>query len=207
MFKPLTILLTCALLINAGFVLADEPAQAASITDLQAGDVLPTFALVDDGGRDWKLEEHTGGKLLVLYFYPGDFTTGCTAQAQKFHDSLKELTSLGVEVVGISGDTVDTHKLFKEAYGLEHTLLADSEGSVAKLLGVPVGRGGKARLIGVDRQPILDADSKSVFVERPVTLQRWTFIIDREGKVISNRKTVNPTKDAAEVLEIVKKLP
>jgi thioredoxin-dependent peroxiredoxin len=207
MFRPLAILLTFALLLHARSVLADDPAKEPALPDLQTGDALPGFSLVDDRGRDWKLEEHLGGNNMVLYFYPGDFTPGCTAQAQKFHDSLKELTALGVEVIGISGDTSDTHQLFKAAYGLEHALLADSEGSVAKLLGVPVGPGGKARLMGADRQPVLGPDGKSVFVERPVTMERWTFIINREGKVVSKRKSVNPTRDAAEVLEIVKKLP
>jgi peroxiredoxin Q/BCP len=203
----LKLLTFAACLAVASLVLADDPAQTNAIPDLKAGDALPDFTLVDDQGRDWKLSERAAAKATVLYFYPGDFTVGCTAQAQKFHDSLKELTALGAEVVGISGDKAESHKLFKDAYGLEHTLLADPDGAVAKQLGVPVGRGGKARLVGPDRQPVLGPDGKSVYIERPVTIERWTFVIDREGKVISKRKTVNPATDAADVLEIVKKLP
>lgn len=207
MFKSFAILIVLALTLLARSSLADEPAEAAAFPDLRTGDALPPFSLIDDRGRDWKLAEHVGGNFQVFYFYPGDFTPGCTTQSQKFHYRLKEFAGLGVEVIGISGDKSATHKLFKEAYGLEHTLLADTDGRVAKLLGVPVGPGGKARLMGADRRAVLGKDGKSVFVERPVTLERWTFIVDREGKIVSKRIGVNPTEDATEVLEILKTLP
>jgi peroxiredoxin Q/BCP len=205
MSKPIAALLLLGLISLCTTTLADDSSAKAPVAEFPIGDALPSFELVDDQGRNWKSDEHVG-KLQVLYFYPGDFTPGCTAQAQKFRDSLKELTKLGVEVIGISGDLPATHKLFKATYGLEHTLLSDTEGHLAKQLGVPVGPGGKARLIGPDRQPILGADNKSTFVERPVTLARWTFVIDQDGRVVSQRKVLNPATDSAEVLEIVRML-
>ena len=206
MLKHFAISLLVAIQFGGPSIDADEVAQEKPIVELQTGDRLPDFSLVDDQGRNWKSVEHTAGKVTVIYFYPGDFTRGCTAQAQKFDESLKELADLGVEVIGISGDQAATHKLFKEAYGLDHTLLADTEGIAAQQLGVPVGRPGKARLIGTDRQPVLGPDGKSVFVARTVTLERWTFVVDQQGKVISKRKAVNPVTDAEEVIQIVKKL-
>src|SRR5438128_320597 len=91
------------------------------------GEPLPTFETTDDRGQPWKSAEHVGKKVLVLYFYPGDFTGGCTAQAQKYRDALAKIEEFGAEVIGVSGDEVATHKLFKETYTLTHSLLADTE--------------------------------------------------------------------------------
>jgi peroxiredoxin Q/BCP len=145
--------------------------------------------------------------VIVLYFYPGDFTGGCIKQAEAFRAELAMLTDAGVEVVGVSGDTVATHKLFKETYGLKHTLLADPEGALAKQLGVPVTeRLAKVRTRGPDGKPLLNEKGKSIFVERPVTLPRWTLLIGRDGKLAAKRTTVNPTTEAGEVLKLVETL-
>jgi peroxiredoxin len=109
-------------------------------------------------------------------------------------------------VVGVSGDEVATHKLFKETFGLKHTLLSDPEGKTGKLLGVPVKGGGKVRATGPDRKPLLNADGKRVEIERAVTLGRWTVVVDREGKIVSLRNAVNPVTDAEEVRKIVEGL-
>jgi peroxiredoxin len=105
--------------------------------------------------------------------------------------------------VGVSGDEVATHKLFKDTYGLTHSLLSDPEGKLAKLIGVPVKAGGKVRATGPDRKPLLDADGKRIEILRPVTLGRWTVVVGRDGKIVSLRSTVNPVTDAEEVRKIV----
>jgi thioredoxin-dependent peroxiredoxin len=171
------------------------------------GQSLPAFETTDDQGQPWKSADHTGQKVLVMYFYPGDFTGGCTKQAQAYRDGLAKIEDLGAEVVGVSGDEVATHKLFKETYGLTHSLLADSKGQLAKLLSIPVKAGGKVRAIAADRKPLLDTEGKSIGFERPVTLARWTVIVDRDGKIISLRSVANPVTDAEEVLKIVQALP
>src|SRR5579871_5507954 len=74
--------------------------------DLKPGDRAPAFEAVDDRGQPWKSTDHVGKKYVVLYFYPGDFTPGCTAQARSFRDNLNKLAERGVVVVGVSGDSV-----------------------------------------------------------------------------------------------------
>lgn len=191
-------------LIGLGQEAALAPAAAATSTPM-AGDALPAFTSFDELGQAWKSADHVGEKVLVLYFYPGDFTGGCRKQAENFREMLASIEALGAEVVGVSGDEAPTHALFKDAFDLKHTLLADTQGELAKALGVPVSRGGKVRTRDRDGKTLLNKSGKSI-VERPITLGRWTFIVDRGGKIASVRQNVNPTTDAQEVLELVESL-
>jgi peroxiredoxin Q/BCP len=202
----------------AGMVLGLAVTAVARADDLSAGEELPAvdpligapvlgFESVDDAGQPWRSADHLGKNVIVLYFYPGDFTGGCIKQAESFRAGLQMLSDAGVTVVGVSGDTVATHKLFKESYGLTHTLLADPDGALAKQLGVPVTeRLAKVRTRGKDGTPLMDEKGKSIFVERPVTLPRWTLIIGRDGKLAAKRTEVNPATEADEVLKTVKSL-
>jgi thioredoxin-dependent peroxiredoxin len=175
--------------------------------DLAIGQPVLAFEGTDDAGQSWKSADHFGQKAIVIYFYPGDFTGGCIKQAESFRAGLQMLSDAGVEVVGVSGDSVATHKLFKEAYGLTHSLLADPDGALAKQLGVPVSeRPAKVRTRGADGKPLMDEKGKSVIVERLVTLPRWTLIIGRDGKLAAKRTTVNPATEADEVLKVVQSL-
>ena len=107
----------------------------------------------------------------------------------------------------VSGDEVATHKLFKETYGLKHTLLSDSQGELAKLVGIPVSAGGRVGPTTPDRKPITDTDGKRIAFERPVTIARWTLIVDKDGKIASLRNIVDPVTDSEEVRKIVEALP
>lgn len=179
----------------------------AAVTQVPAaGDALPAFTSFDEHGQPWKSADHVGEKVLVMYFYPGDFTGGCRKQAEAFREMLAKIEALGAEVVGVSGDEAPAHALFKEAFDLKHTLLADTQAELACLLGVPVSRGGKVRARDRAGKTLLDEKGDSIVVQRPATLARWTFIIDRGGKVASVRKNVNPTTDAQEVLGLVESL-
>src|SRR5262249_29359177 len=109
--------------------------------ELNVGDKAPAFQSTDDQGLAWKTSDHVGKEYIVGYFYPGDFTPGCTLQAQKFRDNLVKLYDQGAEVVGVSGDSAKTHALFKENYKLTFTLVADEAGELAKKFGVPVNPG------------------------------------------------------------------
>jgi peroxiredoxin Q/BCP len=179
---------------------------AAAAVELAAGAPLPVFEVVDQDGQEWKSADHIGRKVVVLYFYPGDFTGGCIKQAEAFRAGLARLEESGVELIGISGDSPETHRLFREAYGLKHTLLSDPEGKLAANLGVPATGGGKVRTRGPDGKPLMDAKGKSIIVERRMTFARWTLVIDRAGKIVSKRTQVNPAIDAEEVLKLVGEL-
>lgn len=177
--------------------------NATPVAEIGEGSSLPAFESVDHQGQVWKSTDHVGKRIVVIYSYPGDFTGECIRQAQSFREGLVRLEAAGVEVVGLSGDTVATHGLFKAAHELKHTLLADPEGKVAAQLGMPVTKGGKVRTRDPSGKPLLDVKNKSIIVERPVTLPRWTIVVGRDGKLVSKRTNVDPAKDADEVLKIV----
>lgn len=166
--------------------------------DLKVGDAAPKFSAQADTGDEWKSEDHVGKRVLVVYFYPADLTGGCTRQACKFRDDLSSLTDLGVEVVGVSGDTVENHKVFKQAHQLNYTLLADVKGEVAHAFGVPVSLGEKSVTVNVN--------GKDVTLTRLATAKRWTFVIDRDGKIIYKNENVKPDQDSSEVAEVVRSL-
>lgn len=127
-----TILLTGCIGLLASGAIAAEKGKSLSV-----GDPAPQFTLLDDEGKEWKSSEHYGKKIVVVYFYPADMTGGCTKQACGFRDDMSKLNSEGIEVVGVSGDSVRNHQLFKQAHDLNFTLLADTEGKVAEKFGVP----------------------------------------------------------------------
>jgi peroxiredoxin Q/BCP len=177
--------------------------------DLQVGDVAPLFETVDDRGEPWKLADHIGKKMVVLYFYPADFTTGCRRQAEAWRDNMNRAAGGGVEVVGISADSVQTHKLFKQVWNLNFTLLSDPEAQVPKKFGVPVRRGGSVQPRGPNRNHLLGDDGERLVVERPATFVRWTFVIGKDGKIAYKNTKVRAAKDSEQVLDFlqVQKLP
>jgi peroxiredoxin Q/BCP len=132
---------------------------------------------------------------VVVYFYPGDFTPGCTAQANAFRDAVNKLIDLGVEVVGVSGDSAKTHELFKKAQKLNFTLLSDEQGSLARQFGVPVGKGATVKA--------KDPDGKPFEFERAVTLSRWTFVVGTDGKVAYKNTKVTPAANAKAITEFI----
>jgi peroxiredoxin Q/BCP len=176
---------------------ADEPKPDEKKVDLQVGDVAPMFQLRDDRDKTWSSSDHQGKMWMVIYFYPGDFTPGCTAQAKAFAASMEKLREKGVEVVGVSGDAVKTHELFKKAQKLNFTLLSDEEGTVAKLFGVPFGKGAKVKA--------KDADGNPIEFERAGTAARWTFVVGKDGKIAYKNKNVSPADDAKKITEFITK--
>jgi peroxiredoxin Q/BCP len=164
----------------------------------KVGDKAPSFQSVDENGKSWKSSDVVGKKVLVLYFYPADFTGGCTKQACGFRDDIEKLHGQGIEVVGVSGDSAACHALFKKFHKLNFTLLADEKGDVAKKFGVPVGKGGKS--------PAIDEKGAKVPMDRGVTIQRYTVVIDRGGKVAAIDKVGDAGGDSKRIAELVKKL-
>src|SRR5208283_4151884 len=102
--------------------------------NVKVGDTAPNFyGLTSDGS---KLTDFRGRKNVVLYFYPKDDTPGCTKEACSFRDNLRTIRDMGAEVVGVSLDSVDSHKKFAEKYHLPFPLVSDGEKHIAKAYGV-----------------------------------------------------------------------
>jgi peroxiredoxin Q/BCP len=175
-------------------------AHAADQEKPKVGDTAPTFESTDDQGKTWKSADHVGKKIIVVYFFPADFTPGCTKQACGYRDDLKDLSDKGVEVVGISGDSTKNHEMFKKAYKLGFTLLADEEGAIAKKFGVPF-------TVGKKSYKAKDPDGKDLGdVIRSATIERWTFIIDKDGKLAYGEKVSDAGGNSKKILEQVEKL-
>jgi len=190
-------LLSCVLALFAGRDGTADDVKEEKPVELNVGDKAPAFEARTDGDATWESAARFGKRWVVVYFYPGDFTPGCTAQANAFRDAMNKLTDNCVEVVGVSGDSVQIHALFKKAQKLNFTLLADEEGKVARKFGVPVGPGAKVKA--------KDADGNPLEFKREVTLSRWTFIIDADGKVAYKNVKVTPADDAKKVTDFITK--
>ncbi len=106
------------------------------VITLKKGDSIPEFELKDQDGTLFKMADVVGKKNLVIYFYPKDDTPGCTKEACKFRDEFEVFTDLNALVIGISGDSPESHTEFIAKYNLPFTLLSDTENTVRKMFGV-----------------------------------------------------------------------
>jgi thioredoxin-dependent peroxiredoxin len=145
----------------------------------------PDFSLPDEAGVMHKLSDYFGN-WVVLYFYPKDDTPGCTKEACDFRDKLSDFQKLGVEVVGISKDSVDSHLKFKEKYNLNFHILSDKDHEVIS----KYGAWGKKKLFGVTYEGTM----------------RKSFLIDPTGDIIHEYKKVDPLVHAKQILSDVKTL-
>lgn len=183
---------SCLMLGFAATSLAAEDATPA----LAVGDVAPVFNANTEAGDLWQSADHVGkGKFLVVYFYPAAMTGGCTQQACGFRDQSAELAGLDAAVVGISADPVNNLKLFKQSHNLNFPLLSDVNATVARRFGVPVRDGGTFTTT---------VDGKEVTLKRPYTLARWTFVIDKAGKVVHKDTSVNASADSSNIAEFLR---
>jgi peroxiredoxin Q/BCP len=196
MVKSIGILVGSALCLGA-LLLGAVGAESKQAGGLIAGDPAPAFESTDDQGKPWKSADHVGKKIVVVYFYPADMTGGCTRQACSFRDDMEKLTARGVEVVGVSGDSVENHQLFKKDQKLNFTLLADETGAVAKKFGVPFGPGGTVK--------VKNAAGQEVSLKRGGTAKRWTFVIAKDGKVLYKNTEVKPAEDSKQILDVIGK--
>ena len=129
---------------------------------VKVGDKAPDFTLPSQMGDNVKLSEYFGKKNVVLYFYPKDESPGCTKEACSFRDNYQELTSLGAEVLGVSGQSIESHKSFATHYGLPFILLSELDNKVRELYGVPSTMGvlpGRVTYV-IDKQGVV----RSIFV-------------------------------------------
>lgn len=164
-------------------------AQTAKV--LSVGDKAPAFKTLADDGTTWDVNNYIGKKYIVVYFYPAAMTGGCTKQACAYRDAQPAIESANIVVVGISGDNVEGLKIFKQAENLNFALLSDESGEIAGKFGVPTRDGGTVTK---------EIDGQSVNLIRGTTASRWTFIINKEGKIAYKNEQVDAAKDAEMVL-------
>ena len=149
------------------------------MTNLKEGDKAPQFNGIIETGETVKLSDYTGKKL-ILYFYPKDFTSGCTAEAENLSANYDYWQSQGYDILGISPDSVERHKKFKEKHNIPYHLVADTEKEIASLYGVY----GKKKMYGREYMGIF----------------RTTFVIDENGTIVLVVKKVK-TKEHTEQLK------
>ena len=149
-------------------------------TELHDGDIAPGFCLENDAGQKTSLKDFRRKKV-VLYFYPRDDTPGCTKEACNFRDSLDSIIGKDATVLGISRDSISSHKKFKDKYSLNFPLLSDTSGEVTKAYGVYKQK----NMYGVIRWGI----------------ERSTFIIDEDGKIAKIWRKVKVDGHKDEVLQ------
>lgn len=151
---------------------------------LKAGDKAPDFSGINQDGNSIKLGDFSGEKL-ILYFYPKDNTPGCTAQSCNLNENYDEWLNRGYEVVGVSPDSVDSHREFREKYDLKFNLIADTEKEILKAYGA--------------------WGEKSMYGRKYMGVLRTTFVIDEDGiitEVIEKVKTKDHTNQIFKSLNI-----
>jgi peroxiredoxin Q/BCP len=149
--------------------------------ELNIGDKIPSFTLTDHHGNVYRSNKHIGEKVLVIYFYPKNFTPGCTKEACSFRDNYEEFQKLGAEVIGISSDAVKSHQKFRKKYKLPYVFLSDPTEDIRKKFGV------KGHLLGL-------------------IPGRETFVIDKEGIIRFKFNNLSASNHMEKALETVKKI-
>ncbi|MBZ9627757.1 peroxiredoxin [Psychroflexus sp. CAK57W] len=148
---------------------------------IEKGEKVPQFELKDQEGNSFNSESIVGKKPAVIYFYPKDFTPGCTKEACSFRDSYEDFKEAGAEVIGISNDSEKSHAKFAKKYKLPFILLSDPNGRARKKFGI------KKSLLGL-------------------VPGRETFVIDAEGQVIFKFNSLDASKHMKKALNAIKKL-
>ena len=149
----------------------------------EEGDKAPGFDLPTESGETLALSS-LKGKLVVLYFYPKDDTSGCTAEAKDFSRLAPDFRKAGVEVIGVSPDSVASHQKFRKKYDLTIRLAADADKAVATAYGVWV--------------------EKSMYGRKYMGVERSTFLIDGKGRVAKSWRKVKVPGHAEDVLAAAK---
>jgi len=148
---------------------------------LKIGDKVPSFESKNDQGEDFYSNDIIGKKAVVIYFYPKNFTPGCTKEACDFRDSYADFKDMGAEVIGISSDSAKSHTKFKNRYKLPFLFLSDSNKKLRKAFGV------KSELLGL-------------------LPGRETFVIDKEGIVQLKFNSINASKHLGRAMAKIKEL-
>lgn len=152
---------------------------------IAVGKKIPAFSSLITGGGSWKSSE-AAGKNLVIYFYPRDNTTGCTAEGEAFRDLAPAFKKANTVILGVSTDSIASHDKFKAKYQFPFELLSDPEQALCQLFGV--------------------IQEKSMYGRKFMGVERSTFLIDASGVLRQEWRKVKVPGHAAAVLEAVKSL-
>jgi peroxiredoxin Q/BCP len=155
------------------------------MSELDTGDAMPAFSLPTDGGGTVS-GDGLKGKPYVLYLYPKDDTSGCTKEAQGFTEKKADFAAAGVEIIGLSKDDVASHDKFKKKYDLDLTLASDTEGKLVEALGAWV--------------------EKSMYGKKYMGIDRSTFLVGKDGRIVKVWRKVKVPGHVEEVLEAAKGL-
>lgn len=147
---------------------------------IEEGETVPKFEANDANGKKVKSTDFKGKKH-VIYFYPKDFTPGCTTEADEFSKDYKKFQKEGIEVIGVSPDDVDSHKKFCDKMGIQFPLLADTDKEISQKFGVWA----KKKFIGREYMGVV----------------RSTFLVNEKGKIFKIFPKVKPAGHSKEVLE------
>ncbi|MBX8635747.1 MAG: thioredoxin-dependent thiol peroxidase [Thermoplasmata archaeon] len=149
---------------------------------LEEGVRAPDFSVKGDDGRQYRLSDFSGKKV-VLYFYPKDDTPGCTTEACSFRDSLPDISGRNAVIIGVSRDGIDDHRKFKSKYGLNFLLLSDEDSDICGKYGV--------------------LREKNMYGRKSIGIQRSTFIIDEKGMIAKVFPTVKPDGHGKEIMQFL----
>jgi thioredoxin-dependent peroxiredoxin len=155
------------------------------MTPIMLNQTVPDFELPATSGVNFKLSNYQG-KTLVIYFYPKDNTPGCTTQGMQFRDSYADFQAANAEIVGVSRDSLKSHENFKAKFTFPFELLADTEELACGIFGV--------------------MKMKNMYGKQVRGVERSTFIIDKNGKLVHEWRGVKVDGHALEVLNFIKAL-
>lgn len=149
--------------------------------ELAEGSIAPDFTMKDKDGKAIELSDLRGKKSVVVYFYPKDFTPGCTMEATEFSRDYKKFKDADIEIVGISPDDEESHQKFRSKMKMPYPLVADTENEVSR----------KYCVYGL----------KSFMGREYMGVNRSTFLVDKTGKIARIYKKVKPAGHSQEVLK------
>lgn len=152
---------------------------------MQEMQTAPDFQVLDDSGKQVSLQQFHG-RPVVLYFYPRASTPGCTIEAQEFRDHFTEFQRRGVIILGVSPDSIKAQKKFKDAQQIPYPLLADEQRDLALLYEV--------------------LKEKNMYGKKVIGVERTTFLLDRQGRIVRIFSKVKPAGHAREVLDELDRL-
>ena len=152
--------------------------------EVHEGALAPDFAMRDIQGDISRLSDLKGKRDIVVYFYPEDFTPGCTTQASEFSRDYEKFKEAGIEIVGISPNEEESHEKFRQKMGIPYPLVADTENDVSKSYGVY----GLKKFMGREYMGV----------------NRSTFLIDKTGKIVKIFKRVRPAGHSQEVFQALR---
>lgn len=149
---------------------------------VQVGEIVPDFTLASTEGKEVSLSDFRG-KNVVLYFYPKDNTPGCTTESCDFRDAYEQFQNLNTVILGVSRDSIKSHDKFIEKYQLPFALLSDPDAKVCEQFGV--------------------YKEKTMFGKKAMGIERSTFVLDQEGKLVQEYRKVKVKDHVQEALRFV----